>query len=310
MVPHQTRPASRIGTGGETVIEQDMPFELVADGLAFPEGPVVMADGSVIVVEIAAGRVTRCWNDRKEVVCETGGGPNGAAIGPDGALYVCNNGGLDPARNPAWTDESSPGRIERIDLATGRCERIYEACGGHPLSAPNDLIFDADGRLWFTDLGRLKGRARDLSGLYLCEPDGSSIIEVIHGAVSFNGVGLSPDGKTVYVADTMQARVLAFDAVPKRSRARLVATVPGLVGLDSLAVTAAGNICVARLREGGIATVTPDGQVSTHAFPDSFTTNIAFGGADMRDAYITLSGSGRLVRTRWPEPGLRLHFNG
>jgi len=52
-------------------------FELVADGLAFPEGPVAMADGSVIVVEVAGGRITRCWGDgRKEILAEPGGGPN------------------------------------------------------------------------------------------------------------------------------------------------------------------------------------------------------------------------------------------
>jgi gluconolactonase len=71
----------------------DAQFEVLAEDLAFPEGPVVMPDGSVIVVEIRGGRLTRIWGDgRKEVVAETGGGPNGAAIGPDGALYVCNNG--------------------------------------------------------------------------------------------------------------------------------------------------------------------------------------------------------------------------
>jgi NAD(P)-dependent dehydrogenase (short-subunit alcohol dehydrogenase family) len=78
-----------------------MDIELIADGLGFPEGPVVMADGSVIVVEIAASRVSRCWqshsgDSKRETICEIGGGPNGAAIGPDGALYICNNAGMSP----------------------------------------------------------------------------------------------------------------------------------------------------------------------------------------------------------------------
>jgi gluconolactonase len=80
--------------------------------------------------------------------------------------------------------------------------------------------------------------------------------------------------------------------------------------LDSLAVTAAGTICVAMLEEGGIAMITPDGVVEKLRIPeDPHVTNIAFGGADMRDAYITLSGTGKLVRTRWREPGLKLAFN-
>ncbi|MEL6664263.1 MAG: SMP-30/gluconolactonase/LRE family protein, partial [Pseudomonadota bacterium] len=63
-----------------------MEFEIVAEGLRFPEGPVVMADGSIIIVEIADGCISRIWGDgKREVVARPGGGPNGLAIGPDGA---------------------------------------------------------------------------------------------------------------------------------------------------------------------------------------------------------------------------------
>ena len=71
-----------------------MDIELVTEGLRFPEGPIAMADGSVILTEIEGQALTRVTPDgRKETVAETGGGPNGAAIGPDGAIYVTNNGG-------------------------------------------------------------------------------------------------------------------------------------------------------------------------------------------------------------------------
>lgn len=279
-------------------------MEVIAEGLAFPEGPVVMADGSIIVVEIKGGRVTRCWNDRKETICETGGGPNGAAIGPDGALWVCNNGGFH-ARGPG-----SEGRIERIDLATGRCERVYESCDGIALEGPNDLVFDDSGRLWFTDLGKVGERARTIGGLFTCLPDGSSITALYRRSIAYNGIGISPDGKHLYVADSSQARVYRYDTRPEAQEPVYIATAQGAVGFDSLAVTAAGNICVATLHQGGITTVTPAGELRRFDIPEErIVTNLAFGGEDMRDAYITLATQGKLVRMRWDEPGLPLAFN-
>jgi gluconolactonase len=285
-------------------------MEIIAEGLGFPEGPVVMADGSVIVVEIAASRISRCWNGKRETVCEIGGGPNGAAIGPDGALWVCNNGGMSAAKMESISGPGSGGRIERVDLATGRFEQVYDSCDGVPLEGPNDLVFDADGRLWFTDLGKTHSGIRTASGLFTCLTDGSSITAIDRHPVSYNGIGLSPDGSTVYCADTHQARLYRYERKTEPQRPTWVATAPGHVAFDSLAVTEAGNICVATLREGGITTVTPDGKTSKRDFDDRDVTNIAFGGTDMMDACLTYSTKGQLVKVRWDEPGLRLHFNG
>lgn len=286
-------------------------MEIVAEGLAFPEGPVVMADGSVIVVELAGGRITRCWNGRTETVCEIGGGPNGAAIGPDGALYVCNSGGLDLVKLQNARGPGHEGRLERVDLNTGKVERLYDSCDGIALEAPNDIVFDADGRIWFTDLGKMHDGIRTASGLFSALPNGSAIAAINRHAVSYNGVGLSPDGAHVYVADTHQARLWRYDRRVEAQHPAWVATAPGPAGFDSLAVTAAGNICVATLYDGGISTITPEGAVSKFAIEgEPYVTNIAFGGEDMRDAWITLSTTGRLVKTRWDEPGLRLNYNG
>ena len=152
----------------------------LASGLAFPEGPVWMPDGSVVLVEIRGGRVTRIAPDgAQETVATPGGGPNGAAIGPDGALYVCNNGGFEwhevggltlPGNQPA---DYSGGRIERVDLATGEVAELYRACGDHALRGPNDLVFDAHGGFWFTDHGKTRARDRDRGGIYWARPDGS-----------------------------------------------------------------------------------------------------------------------------------------
>jgi gluconolactonase len=300
----------------------------VASGLAFPEGPVWMPDGSIVLVEIQAGRVTRVRPDgTREVIATPGGGPNGAAIGPDGALYVCNNGGFEwhtvggltvPGLQPP---DYSGGRIERIDLATGEVRVLYDRCGEHPLRGPNDLVFDREGGgFWFTDHGKMRARERDRGGLYWARADGSEIREVAFPLDSPNGVGLSPDGRTVYVAETFTGRVyqweIAEPGVVKRSQAdllghggELLIGLPGLQLLDSLAVDAEGWVCVATIGNGGITAIAPDGSRSEHVpLPDPLVTNLCFGGADLRTAYVTLSGTGRLVRIPWPRPGLRLAY--
>lgn len=302
-----------------------MEMTTVTDGLRFPEGPVWMLDGSVIVVEIEAGRLTRVRPDgTKEIVAEPGGGPNGAAVGPDGRLYVCNNGGfgwveqdglLIPQMDVSASDYSG-GRIEAVDIATGKVERLYDACDGYGLRGPNDIVFDAHGGFYFTDLGKSREREADYGGVYYGRADGSKIVTVAYPLDNANGVGLSPDGETLYVSETTRRDLLAFDIVepgvagrsPGVFPGRPVASFPSRQWLDSLAVTEDGHICVGTLVDiPGIAMADPaTGSYTDHAFDDLLTTNICFGGADMQDAWVTLSTTGRLAKVRWDRPGLRL----
>ncbi len=297
----------------------------IAGGLEFPEGPIAIADGSVLVVEIKRGTLTRVRPDGAvEIVAETGGGPNGAAIGPDGKVYICNNGGFEwhdlggmlmPGDQPA---DYTGGSIQRVDLETGAVESVYTECDGIPLKGPNDIVFDSEGGFWFTDLGKSRARERDRTGIFYALPDGSSIREMVFPLETPNGIALSPDQSRVYVAETLTGRVYYWDLEgPGQIRPNplspnqgtLLAGLPGLQLLDSMAVDADGNVCVATIINGGITVISPDGASVDHVpMPDPVTTNICFGGPDLRTAYITLSATGRLVSTQWRTAGLKLAF--
>ncbi|HKT53868.1 MAG TPA: SMP-30/gluconolactonase/LRE family protein [Caulobacteraceae bacterium] len=301
-----------------------MPLELVAEGLKFPEGPVAMADGSIVLVEMARRTLSRVSPDGEiSVIAELGGGPNGAAIGPDGAAYVCNNGGsfqfaerqgiMTPSRSQA---DHAGGMIQRVDLKTGAFSNLYDTCEGRRLIGPNDIVFDRSGGLWFTDHGCLTAEGRKFGGLYYARADGSKIVRARGHLFSPNGVGLSPDETVVYVADTNLGRLWAFDvagegvvAADGLAPGRVICNLQGYQLLDSLAVEASGKVCVATIINGGVTTFDPDGSTEHFSVPDPIVTNICFGGADMRDAWITASGTGKLYKTRWPRPGLKLNFN-
>ncbi|MBV8825608.1 MAG: SMP-30/gluconolactonase/LRE family protein, partial [Hyphomicrobiales bacterium] len=190
--------------------------KIVAAGLGFPEGPVVCADGSVVLTEIRNGRCSRVTPDGKvSVFSACGGGPNGLAIGPDGYFYLCNNGGSRYVEGHSMGIGPHPdykyGTVERIHPKTGQATVLYKEVDGHLLSAPNDLVFDTEGGFYFTDLGKRYPRHRANGGVYYAQPDGSKVAEVAYPMLSPNGCGLSPDGKTLYVADTEGAWLWAFD---------------------------------------------------------------------------------------------------
>ena len=301
---------------------------VVATGLSFPEGPVAMRDGSVALVEIERQTVSRVLSDGTvQVIARTGGGPNGLAVGPDGAFYVCNNGGfawrleMGLLRPAVQASDYVSGRIKRVDPETGAVSVLYDHCGANRLNGPNDLVFDAHGGFYFTDLGKTRARDRDHGVIYYALADGSKIVEVAFPCLTPNGIGLSPDGRILYVAETEPARLWAFavnepgvvakQGWPSPNGGRLVTGLGGFQRFDSLAVDAAGNICVATLISGCISVIAPDGRlVRQVAMPDPVTTNICFGGPDLRTAYVTLSGTGQLVAMDWSEAGLRLAYGG
>jgi gluconolactonase len=299
----------------------------ITAGLRFPEGPVAMADGSVLLVEIERATLTRITPDgSKTIVADLRGGPNGAAIGPDGKCYICNNGGfkwVEDAfclRPVLQADDYSGGRIERVDIDTGQTELLYTETENGPLRGPNDLVFDAYGGFYFTDYGKSRARDRDWGGVYYARADGSLIREIVHPMLTPNGIGLSPDGTCLYVAETDAARLWSWEIVapgeirkapwPSLHGGTLVVGVGGQQRFDSLAVDSAGYVCIGtNMFNRGITVVSPDRHEVRHIpLPDYFPTNICFGGRDLRTAFVTFSGQGKLVAFEWERPGLRLNY--
>jgi sugar lactone lactonase YvrE len=196
----------------------------LASGLQFPEGPIALPDGSVIVVEMRRQTLSRVTPvGQVEIVAELGGGPNGAALGPDGQIYVTNNGGpgwiVDAEGNSlpvGQADDNHGGSIQRVEPRTGKVETLYDRCDGRPIGAPNDLVFDDHGGFWFTDFGKYSAdggaaAGADSGGVYYARADGSLIERKIFPLDHPNGIGLSPDDKRLYVAETPTARCLAYD---------------------------------------------------------------------------------------------------
>ncbi len=299
---------------------------LITSGLRFPEGPIAMPDGTIILVEIERATLTRVLPDGStDVIAQIGGGPNGAAIGPGGYCYICNNGGFDWIERSGrifpgdQAEDYQGGRIERVNLETGEVETLYTHANNVPLRGPNDLVFDRSGGFWFTDHGKNRPRDRDRTGVFYAQADGSSVEEIIFPLEAPNGIGLSPDENELYVAETPTGRLWAFPlsgpGVLNQIRAdrpdggRLLQGRNGYFMFDSLAVDAEGGICVATLIDGGITTLSPHNKAPSFVpMPDRLTTNICFGGDGLQTAFVTLSSTGQLIRLPWEKPGLPLNF--
>jgi gluconolactonase len=286
-------------------------MKVLARGLRFPEGPVALDDGAVLVVEIEGGALARVGADGAVSRTHCGGGPNGAAVGPDGAVYVCNDGGLaftteGEIRFPhALAEDNKGGYLQRVDLATGSVETVFSQVEGTPMGALNDIVFDATGSCYFVDTNR--------GVLYYASPADATIRVAEEGLEFPNGMGLSPDGTKLYVSETYSGRVFGWDVTAPgtlAAKAELHSN-GGEHRWDGLAVDGTGNVCVSNQEKSGITVISPAGQVLREFVTpehDPYVTNICFGGTDGDTAFVCSSGRGILYSFRWPWPGLRLNF--
>ena len=247
-------------------------------------------------------------------------------MGPGGKIYVTNNGGFEWIERPGrlfpatQARDYAGGSIQVVDPESGKFETLYDACDGRRLRGPNDLVFDRAGGFWFTDLGKTRERDGDRGAVYYAKADGSQITEAIFPLERPNGIGLSPDERTLYVVETPTARCWAFRlAAPgqiesangpyRGEKGRVVVGLGGYQMFDSLAVDAEGHVAVATLVTGAVSDIWPDGsRVDQYALPDMMVTNVCFGGPELRTAFATLSLGGTLVSFEWPRPGLPLNY--
>jgi gluconolactonase len=305
-------------------------MKVKVSGLNFPEGPIILGGGKLAIGECSGGAVViidEAGSIERRI--PVGGSANGLALGPDNAIYVCNNGGgtyrttddglLLPIVLPP--EDYQGGSIQRISLDTYDVTTVYTHCGTHRLSAPNQLVFDSNGGFYFTDSGKIHLRTVDRGGVYYATVDGTRIDQVIYPLDCPNGIALSPDGSQLYVVETITSRVWKWRITEPGTVAApssafrpgdLLCTLDDYQLLDSLAIEANGNICVATLGKGVISVISPDGHLLEQVpvpGPDPFVTNICFGEPHNEVAYITSSARGLLYETPWPRTGLRLAFS-
>ena len=265
-------------------------FELLATDLGYPEGPVYLDDGSLLLVEIKAQQLTRIYPDgKKDIVAPISGGPNGTAIGPDGHAYICNSGGFDwmpvPLKNQTlYIGMDTPpsykgGSIDKVDLKTGKVTTLYTECNKgmrlnpatmqwqeqtfeHPfkLKGPDDIVFDETGGFWFTDWGKSTPLSRDITGIYYAAADGSTITQMAFPLNAPNGIALSPDGKRLYTIETYTGRLLYWELSAPGKIAHNPANFDGFYQLhkfdgqaifDSMAVDVEGNLYIATMLPEG-----------------------------------------------------------
>lgn len=228
------------------------PIETLAEGLGHPEGPDVLPDGRIVMVETYTGKIV-AWSAERGLhdyaVC--GGGPNACTVGSDGAVYITQNGGTAgawkadvmgvPSIQKAWPD--------------GSVEEVAREVDGIALQAPNDLTFGPDGRLYFTDPADYQPNDRRPGRVFALNPDGSGdLLEELPAAYP-NGITAEADGSIVWVESYDRG---VYRKRPGSASVLLTRLDEGHIP-DGLKIAADGDLWVTAFMAGGVDILAPDG---------------------------------------------------
>jgi len=258
-----------------------------------PEGPAFDGAGNLFVVCMGNGDILKISPDgRTEVFANTGGHPNGLAFGPGGLLYIAE-AGL---------------RAILVAGADGALRTLATAGEGQPFAGPNDLCFDARGNFYFTD--PVGSRADNPVGkVFYCTPAGEARV-VAEGLAFPNGLALTDDGKRLYVVNELAHEMLRYAVRDDGALGPAQHFCPirqGGIGGDGMALDIEGNLYVTNYGLGTVDVISPEGEL-LDMLPagGAQPTNVAFGGPDMRDLYITELETGAVYVRRNSISGLKL----
>lgn len=264
-------------------------------GLGFPEGPVYLGEGRVAFVEIRGGRVSVFDDNAKRELPAMGGGPNGATLGADGALYIANNGGLSVGPEGYWfAPEPIDGKIQRVTL-DGAVADVVPSLPGDLPHRPNDLCFGPDGSLYFTDPANWENLGALMPGRIWRADVTTGEAEVLLTIDMFcNGIAFGPDPAKLYIARSIGMNIVEVDlsdgvAGEPREFARLPAGFP-----DGFCFASDGTLIVCGSMGDVIQVFAPDGSLRQTIETGEGTepTNCCIGDGVL---YVTMSGSGELI---------------